>query len=69
MDAARLETARSLYVERCSSCHGLYAPDEYSEARWPALMTTMARKAKLTAEQREELLRFVLAARSVPATR
>src|ERR1043165_5143670 len=62
MDAARLEASRSLYVQRCSTCHGLYGPEACSESRWPAVMAEMARKARLDEGQREELLRFILAA-------
>jgi hypothetical protein len=67
MDAPRLDAARSLYIARCAGCHQLYRPIDYSASRWPKLMERMAQKSKLTPDQGEELLRFVLAARAVPA--
>lgn len=69
MDAQRLEAARSLYVAKCGTCHGLYPPSSCTEAHWPAVMAEMAPKSKLNADQSEEILRFVLAARAVESAR
>jgi uncharacterized protein YceK len=61
-----LEKSRALYVTRCSSCHSLNDPRDYSEKEWPDWMHKMARKAKINAEQEQYLLVFVLAARDLP---
>jgi hypothetical protein len=61
-----LERSRALYVTRCSSCHSLSDPRDYTEKEWPDWMHKMARKAKINAEQEQHLLLFVLAARDLP---
>ena len=61
-----LEKSRALYVTRCSSCHSLNDPHDYSEKDWPAWMHKMALKAKISTEQEQQLLVFVLAARDLP---
>jgi hypothetical protein len=65
MTDQRLEAARNLYVGRCANCHSLYAPNYHDEAKWRQVMIKMGRKAKLSDEQREEVQRFVFAARLV----
>ena len=67
--AERLDQLRTLYVNRCSSCHSLNDPRDYDEAEWATWMRKMAPKAKLDATQEREVLLFILAARestSVP---
>ena len=64
--AGYLEESRALYVTRCSSCHSLNDPRDYTEEDWPGWMHKMARKAKISSEQEQQLLVFVLAARDLP---
>lgn len=66
LDAPALERVRSLYVDRCSSCHSLSDPRDYSAAEWPEWMHKMARKSKLNAADEQRLLTFVLTAREMP---
>ena len=62
----RLESARTLYVSRCSTCHSLNLPRDYTPPEWREWMRKMSRKAKLTGGQDGEILAFVLAARELP---
>ena len=66
VNADILERSRALYVTRCSSCHTLNDPRDYTAEEWPDWMQKMARKAKINAAQERELLLFVLAARDLP---
>lgn len=66
LDAAALERVRTLYVDRCSSCHTLTDPRAYSAAEWPDWMHKMARKSKLSATDEQRMLTFVLTAREMP---
>jgi mono/diheme cytochrome c family protein len=66
LDALALERVRSLYVDRCSSCHSLNDPRAYSAEEWPDWMRKMARKSKLTVADEQHLLTFVLTAREMP---
>ncbi|MBA3938426.1 MAG: hypothetical protein H0X38_13270 [Planctomycetes bacterium] len=65
-DLPGMEVARTLYVNRCNSCHSLNDPRAYDEQEWHTWMRKMARKAKLTSTQEAAMLVFVLAARETP---
>ena len=67
LSTAGLEHARSLYVNRCGSCHALTDPQTYDEPQWRHWMQRMAPKARLDAEQSQAVLGFILAARDLPA--
>ena len=58
---ADLERGRSLYVRRCSGCHNLYRPQDYTPERWPRLVDEMAHKARLTGAERDDMVRFLVA--------
>src|SRR5215510_4780966 len=60
---ASLERGRDLYVARCSSCHPLHRPAEYPPARWNELVTKMGPRAKLSEEEREQILRYLATVR------
>lgn len=44
--------AKKIYDGRCSSCHALHAPDEYTANQWPGVLRTMARNAGLDEAQK-----------------
>ena len=56
----RLETGRALYVLKCSGCHTLRLPSVYSEERWPAILDKMQKRAKITDDEKQQILQFVL---------
>ena len=56
------EGGRAIYAAKCHSCHRLYAPSRVTPEKWPALMEKMAVKAKLTPEEEQEILAYVLSA-------
>jgi mono/diheme cytochrome c family protein len=56
------EPGRAIYAGKCHSCHRLYAPDRVPPEKWPALMEKMGEKAKLTPEEEQRALDYVLAA-------
>jgi cytochrome c5 len=62
--AASLETGRDLFVARCNSCHGYPDLSAIGDDRWPRVLDKMAPKAGLTADQKAEVLHFVLAWRA-----
>ena len=47
--------ARELYANKCTSCHRLHRPSEYTRQRWPTILERMAVKAKLTPEEARHL--------------
>ena len=66
VNADTLERSRALYVTRCSSCHSLNDPRDYTAEEWPGWMQKMARKAKINSEQERQILLFILAAHDLP---
>lgn len=52
--------ARDLYANKCTACHRLHRPSEYSKAKWPAILDRMSVKAKLTPEEDQELRDYLL---------
>ena len=59
----QLARGRATMGARCAECHGLAAPTAEPAHEWPGIMKRMAKKAKLEDAQREDILRYVLAAR------
>lgn len=46
-----LQQGRSLYVNNCGSCHGLYSPDLYSPVEWNNIMENMAPNTSLSGSE------------------
>ncbi len=59
-----LEQGRMLYIQKCSGCHNLRTPAKYSSQRWPTLMEKMSKRAKLTEDQKQAILRYVVSVAS-----
>ena|ERR1022692_3296852 len=43
--------AHTIYTARCSACHALHAPTEFTANQWPGILTTMVRNAALDPNQ------------------
>ena len=54
-----LQQGRTIYVNSCGACHGLYSPDSYSVSNWKSIMASMATKAGLTAAQTTLVTKYV----------
>ncbi len=66
-DAAAFETlraGRALYVNKCSGCHSLIAPEAHTDLEWRREVDEMLAKKKLRLEpgDRDALLRYLTAA-------
>ena len=59
-DSETLAHGRQLYVAKCSGCHSVKVPSVYSEFQWDTLMRTMGTSAKLTKDEYEHILHYVL---------
>ncbi len=51
-DIAKLQHGRELYINKCGSCHTLFAPEKYNKTDWEKWVNRMAPKAKLTEEEK-----------------
>jgi cytochrome c5 len=64
--SSRLDQGEALYGEKCSTCHELMTPSNYSEQSWKKIvpnMTVMANKKteKINAEQEQLILEYLVA--------
>jgi mono/diheme cytochrome c family protein len=59
-----LERGRRLYVRRCAGCHTLVLPAAHPPEEWPRLVDSMAKKARLRPDEREDVMRFLVAVAS-----
>ena len=57
-----LAHGRALYVDKCSSCHNLHLPSEYSPEEWKGYVAYMVTEAKLTPEEQAAIARYLAAA-------
>jgi hypothetical protein len=42
---------RTLYINNCSSCHGLYAPDNYTSAEWKSIIGNMGPRTSMSSSE------------------
>lgn len=43
---------RQLYIDRCSNCHNLHLPNEFSGEVWAMKIDKMQQRAKITDEEK-----------------
>jgi hypothetical protein len=66
-DMAELEDGRRLFIVKCASCHNLPSPRDCTAEKWPEEMRIMGKKSKLSEDETERILHFLLAARETNA--
>ena len=55
-----LDDSRVLYANKCGGCHMLVLPYNLPQNAWPAVLTKMAPKARLTDDEHARLLRYTM---------
>jgi len=45
---AELQQGRTLFINNCGACHGLYSPDNYTPTNWKSILSTMIPKTNLS---------------------
>lgn len=58
-DLAALEYGRTIYAEKCGTCHKLFAPGDFTEKKWSHELPKMAPNSKLTDEQYQAVERYL----------
>jgi hypothetical protein len=58
-DLAGTNQTKQVYEAKCAKCHRFYDPQSYTDTQWSAWMAKMRRKAHLTAEQYDQLVRYL----------
>lgn len=51
---------QKIYTEKCGSCHKLFKPEKFSEAKWKHEVPEMAKLAKISTEDENLVLTYVL---------
>lgn len=67
--AEALSMGRDRFVAKCNGCHGYPDLPAVADESWPGIVERMARKANLSAEERDAVLHYVLASRQEQAGR
>ncbi|HEX2963199.1 MAG TPA: hypothetical protein VHO43_15480 [Ignavibacteriales bacterium] len=57
--AGELSESRQMYIEKCSGCHSLKVPSDYTEEEWEPVFKKMSRKAKLTDAENEKIWKYI----------
>jgi len=60
---AALQHGHQLYINKCGKCHYLYRPNKLSDEQWQNKLDKMSLKAKLTIEEKELILRYLITMR------
>ncbi len=60
---AQIDDGEKTFSARCNGCHHYPDRDAFSVAQWPVIMGRMAKNGRLTPQQHEDVLHFVLASR------
>ncbi len=55
-----LDAGFNLYVAKCGGCHLLMTPNRYTEKRWLEILPIMDKKAKLSLEQSNLIMKYVI---------
>ena len=50
---------RDLFASKCSGCHRLPYPSEYTSTQWDSILLPMKKKAKLTDKQQLLILKWL----------
>jgi len=57
--AEMIAAGKMTYEANCGKCHGLHATTEYTASRWVGIVSWMAPKAKLSDDQKKNVLAYV----------
>jgi mono/diheme cytochrome c family protein len=62
-DPATLFAGYKIFTTQCRRCHGLKNVSKYSEAKLHTILEKMTKRAKLNAEEKEDVRRYLLTER------
>jgi hypothetical protein len=54
-----LQQGRTLYINNCNSCHGLYSPDYYASSQWKNILSIMAPKTGMSTSEIQLVTKYV----------
>jgi cytochrome c5 len=54
-----LTEGRKLYINKCSSCHSLYLPEQYNKTEWRKWVNNMAERSHISEEEKEKIYTYL----------
>jgi hypothetical protein len=54
-----LSAGRDLYIAKCSGCHSLHLPQQYTAATWDTILTNMNPRAKVNPKEAEQIRAYL----------
>jgi hypothetical protein len=69
VDLAMLREGRTLFAHRCIECHTLPVLWHYRIEDWPEIVNSMSHRASLKPAEREAIVAYILAVRTIEARR
>ncbi len=55
----QLLTGRTTYVNKCSSCHSLFLPQQFTKKEWQVNVNKMQNGAKINDVEKESILKYL----------
>ena len=59
-DKSNSVLGKELFLANCGKCHKLYLPSDFSRQKWGSIIKKMQKKAKLTNEETQLVLNYIL---------
>ena len=56
---ADLQQGRTLYINNCNNCHGLYTPDDYTSAQWKSIINNMGPRTSMSSSEITLVTKYV----------
>ncbi len=53
-------SGKQIFEAKCGRCHSLRSPSEFTSQEWRPIMNRMADKAKLTTDEKTQVLTYVM---------
>ena len=60
VSSEKLMNGRTLYINKCGSCHNLHLPEQYTQKQWLKVMPELEKKSKITDEETKQITDFLL---------
>lgn len=54
-----LRANRELYITKCSGCHSLHVPSQFSKNEWALILPAMNLKSKLNTQESERIKQYL----------
>ena len=54
-----LQQGRSLYLNKCNTCHSLYSPDNFSVSQWKQILASMAPRTNMNTAEKLLVTKYV----------